>query len=211
MQDEHDPQAVLAAVPRPDAVRVVTPANEYGVVAAAALAEQWGLPGATLGAALVLRDKLRLRMRCRTAGIPQPAFREAFGARDVRVFRELHGGVCVLKPTNRQGSLVVLPLGPDDGLGAAWAECVADEAPLRRPKRALPTRYLVEERLTGEEVSTEALVHRGEVVFVNVTAKRVQSARRPVELGHVVPTGLPADLLARLTGRLVEATGFASA
>ncbi|SDH85694.1 Biotin carboxylase [Actinokineospora alba] len=213
VQDEHDPAAVVAAVPRPEGVCAVVPANEYGVVAAAALAQAWGLPGATVGAATVLRDKVRLRECALAAGIPQPAFREVADDAGVKEFLATQAGEGVLKPANRQGSLGVRLLSPGDDVAEAWRRCVSEDAPNRRPSRELPTRYLVEQRLRGAEVSVEALVCNGSMVFVNVTAKDVLPGTRPVEMGHTVPAALPQDVvveLHELMRRLVTATGFAT-
>jgi biotin carboxylase len=211
VQDEHDPRAIVAAVPRPPGVRAVVPMNEYGVVAAAVLAHEWGLPGATVGAALTLRDKLRLRERCAKVPMSQPVFRAVSHQDEVLRFRAEHKGECVLKPSNRQGSLGVQLLGPDDDVDTAWERCVREDAPQRRPQRPLPSRFLVEERLRGVEVSVEALVRNGAMLFTNTTKKEVLSGIRPVETGHTVPADLPASVTGRLVEAmrdLIEAVGF---
>ncbi|WP_458091212.1 ATP-grasp domain-containing protein [Streptomyces malaysiensis] len=210
-QDEDGAVPMAAGMPRPEGVRAVIPGVEYGVVAAAALAAEWGLPGAGLPAARILRDKLALRDAAAAADIPQPAWRPAYGAGDVAAFRAAHGGACVLKPANRQASLGVQLLGPDDDIGAAWARTATADEPTLRAAHAIPGRYLVEQRLTGPEVSVETLVREGVPVFFNITAKSVQPGRHPVELGHVVPADLPpqtGDALHAAMSSLIKATGF---
>ncbi|MGC5343912.1 ATP-grasp domain-containing protein [Streptomyces sp. DT171] len=213
-QDEEHPERMAESVPRPPGVRVVVPVVEYAVVVAAALAEAWGLPGAGPTAARTLRDKGVLRAALAGTEIAQPAWRIAGSAEDVAGFRAAQGGRCVLKPANRQASLGVQLLGPDDDVAEAWAHTTtADEPSLRAPKPPGTDRYLVEQLLTGPEVSVEAVVHKGVVGFTNITAKSVQDSRHPVETGHTVPADLPegtADALRAALAALAEAVDFRS-
>ncbi|MFJ2414056.1 ATP-grasp domain-containing protein [Streptomyces brevispora] len=203
-QDEFRPDRIVAAVPRPPRVRVVVPVVEYAVVTAAALAEAWGLPGAGPKGARVLRDKGLLRAALTGTPIAQPAWQVAEDAGDVAAFRAAQGGRCVLKPANRQASLGVQLLGPDDDVSAAWAHSTtADEPTLRVPRDQGTDRFLVEQLLSGPEVSVEAVVHKGVVGFTNITAKNVQDSRYPVETGHTVPADLPEETADALRGALV--------
>ncbi|GBQ03696.1 hypothetical protein SSP531S_51710 [Streptomyces spongiicola] len=212
-QDEADPDRVVRAVPRPAGVRAVVPVVEYGVVVAAALAEAWGLPGAGPEAARVLRDKGLLRAALAGSGIAQPDWAVVESAGQVAGFRAAHGGHCVLKPANRQASLGVRLLGPADDVAEAWARTTAADEPTLRAPYEETARFLVEQRLSGPEVSVEAVVHDGEVGFTNITAKLVQDNGHPVETGHTVPAALPpslADALREAVARLVDTTGFRS-
>lgn len=213
VQDDAQPERVAAGLPRPPGVRVVVPVVEYGVVAAAALADAWQLPGAGLRAARVLRDKGRLREAVAGTDIAQPAWAVVETAAEVEAFRSGHGGECVLKPANRQASLGVQLLGPDDDLEAAWAHTTAADEPTLRAQYPDAARFLAEERMHGPEVSVEALVHEGTIGFLNITAKSVQSSRYPVESGHAVPAELPGatgTALAEGITALVKAIGFRS-
>jgi biotin carboxylase len=188
-------------------VEAVLPSLEYGVPAAAALAAHWGLPGASIGAAERLTDKLRLREAAAAAGLHNPAWTEVFGPRDVEEFAQ--GRPVVLKPANRHASLGVQLLTADDDMDAAWEATVAARDDLLLPNRRLRSRYIAEDRVYGHEYSVEALVHSGEIIFLNVTDKLTAGGRHPVELGHVVPADLPAgvhgefsDAMTRLTGAI---------
>ena len=210
IHDEDDLSAVLTAVERPPAVCAVLPGVEYGVSAAAALADRWGLQGAG-PAARILRDKGLLREAAERAGIPQPRWRRVAGPDDVRAFRAESGGRCVLKPANRQGSLGVQLLDSDDDVDQAWALTVGSDEPRLRARRALPTSFLAEERLDGPEVSVECVVFKGQILFTNVTGKEVRPGRHPVEAGHRVPALLPEEATERLAAAmasLVPAIGF---
>jgi biotin carboxylase len=213
IHDEHDLRAVVAGIPRPPQVRAVIPATEYAVVAAAALAEAWGLPGAGVTAASVLRNKIELRTVADSAGLPQPRWQEAYCPGDVAAFRARHGSECVLKPASRQASLGVQLLGAEDPEDLAWTRTTQVEEPKMRTRRPLRERYLVEERLRGPEVSTECLVSDGAPTFLNITAKSVRPGPHPVEIGHTVPApvdGEVAESLDRAVRALIAATGFRS-
>ncbi|MEV7200177.1 ATP-grasp domain-containing protein [Streptomyces griseoluteus] len=212
-QDEAHPERLVRAVPRPPQVRAVVPVVEYGVVTAAALAEEWGLPGAGVKAAHLLRDKGLLRAALTGTGTLQPDWAPATGPETVAAFRAAHGGEAVLKPAGRQASLGVQLLGPDDDVTAAWAHTTTADEPTLRARHREPARCLVEQRLHGPEVSVEAVVHEGVAGFLNVTAKTVSDSRYPVETGHTVPAPLAEDTEAELRRslvRLAQSIGFRS-
>lgn len=198
--------AILAETP----VRGVLPGLEYSVEATAVVADQLGLPGAGTRAASVLTDKLNLRHACAQAGLVIPRFAEVSSSTEVSDFTQ--GGPCVLKPANRQASLGVVRLEAEDDVDAAWQDCVGADEGAHVVRRQLNWRYVAEELLRGPEYSVEALVRDGEVLFTNITYKRVTSGRHPIERGHVVPAP-PApgvDTLSGLTPALVAALGFRS-
>lgn len=210
-QSEVDIERIADIVGRPPHLRAVIPTVEYGVVAAAALAEAWDLPGSGVQAARILRNKLRLRKAAAAAGIAQPEWAEATGPEDVAAFRDTHGGRCVLKPANRQASLGVQLLEADDDVEAAWKHTTVADEPRIRARYLTDARYMTEARLIGSEVSVEALVRDGDPVFFNATAKTVAPGRYPVELGHTVPASVPASIRQRLeaeTRSLISCTGF---
>ncbi|MGM1064107.1 ATP-grasp domain-containing protein [Saccharothrix sp. Mg75] len=190
----------------------VVPLVEYATPFAARLAERYGLPGATAGAAQVLRDKELLRRVTRAAGVANPVAAAVDSPDDVRAFMAAHPGPVVLKPANRQASLGTKVLRDPAEVDVAWQECVSgqDEGMLV-PDRAIPLRMLVETFVSGAEYSVEMLVRDGVPLFTNITEKTLFPGPRPVELGHVVPADLPADaagLLAERTGAVLRAVGF---
>jgi biotin carboxylase len=191
-----------------DVVDAVAPGMEYAVPAAARAAEALGLPGAGVRAADLLRDKLLLR-EATTATMTTPRFREVHGPEDIATFAQ--GAPCVVKPSGRQASLGVVLLDAEADVEQAWRECRGAEEGHQIARRPMAWRYMAEERLRGAEYSTECLVRAGEIVFLNVTAKRTAPGRHPVELGHVVPGWPFADPAApwrRATQDLIDAIGF---
>lgn len=210
--DEVD--AVVEHFPRPDGVRAVIPGLEYGTVLAAALAEKWGLPGATTAAARTHRDKHALRQRAGAGGIRQPEWELVADAEALAAFGARCPDGYVVKPTVFQASVGVEILFAGDDVDAAWARAnAAGERGFRSPTADRP-QFLAERRLVGAEFSVEAVVRASRMDFANVTQKRVTHvtrSRHPVEAGHLLPASVPDALRERLvaaTGRLLAATGF---
>jgi biotin carboxylase len=213
MQDEANAGRLVSLVSRPAGVLAVIPANDYGVIAAATLAEAWTLPGAGVAAARVFRDKALLRQVAGVAGIPQPAWREVRDPGQLDAFRAAGDGTCVLKPTNRQASVGVQILGPDVDADGAWALTAGASEGTFRPGNASNAGYLAERVLRGPEMSAEVLVADHRIVFFNATAKNVLPGRHPVEMGHTVPALEDAgvgSLLEAGMQALVDATDFSA-
>ncbi|MFI6763120.1 ATP-grasp domain-containing protein [Micromonospora sp. NPDC050417] len=209
-QDEDGALRFAATLNRPDGVRAVVPAVEYGVVVAAALAAAWGLPGAGVAAAETLRDKARLRAAV-GGDVPQPDWLVVSTAEDIDQFRAKHEGRCVLKPTNRQASLGVHIMSPEADAATVLAAVAGADEPKLRASTLRRGTFLVESVLDGPEISHEALVLDGRVVFANTTAKQVRPGARPVETGHLVPGPLPArtaNAVEAAVGRFVAAIGY---
>lgn len=193
----------------------VVPLVEDATVFAARLAERYGLPGAGLGAAQLLRDKSLLREVTRAAGVPNPESRAADGPERVRAFMAARPGPAVLKPADRQGSVGTRILWSAQEVDDAWAECVAECAAVHDsvwvPDRPAPVRMLVERYVRGHEYSVEMLVSQGRILFGNVTGKDLYPGSWPVERGHLVPADIGTDLetlLREQTELVVRAVGF---
>ena len=189
----------------------VIPVVEYSVPFAARLAERYGTPGATYGAARLLRDKSLLRAVTAAAGIPNPRSVPVDGPDAVRAVLAEAGGAVVLKPANRQASVGIKIVYEPSEVDTAWAECAFQEEGAFFPDRPAPVRMLAERLLRGEEFSVEATVHGGRPVFAAVTRKFVFDGPRPVERGHLHPADIGEELRERLvadTARVLAAVGM---
>ncbi|WP_018350598.1 ATP-grasp domain-containing protein [Longispora albida] len=194
-------------------VTAVIPAVEYAVPFAARLAERYGVPGATLGAAQLLRDKAMLRVASAAAGVLNPASAHVGGPEEVKAFAAEHGCPIILKPSNRQGSVGTRIVRDASEIDAAWIAATSQDEGKVVPDRGLPMHMLAEEFVAGEEFSVEMLVRDGVNEFANITGKILYPGPQPVELGHVIPGDLPQDVAAEMiaaTERVVTATGFRS-
>jgi biotin carboxylase len=183
--DEAWAEAASAAVAanRPTAVLGFT---EWQVTAAALMQDQLGVPGPSLHAAVVSRNKALQRATFAAHGIRQPEFVVTEDLASVRDWA-LQRLPVVVKPLTSAGSFGV--------------ELVANADELRavEQRRAGEGRLLVEAAVAGPEFSWEALVRDGQVLFSNVTAKETTGPPGFVETGHRAGHELPAG-----TGAAVE-------
>lgn len=189
----------------------VIPAIEYATPFAARLAERYGLPGAGLGAARILRDKALLRQVSAAAGIANPASVRVDGPADVREFQRGRGGPVVLKPANRQAAVGTRVIHDPAEAERAWADCLVQDEGVFVPDRPMERSMLAEQYVDGPEFSVEMLVRDGRALFVNVTGKQLFPGPHPVEMAHTVPADIPqalAQTLGAQTQRVVRAVGF---
>jgi biotin carboxylase len=134
---------------RADAILAV---NDFGVISAACASKRLGLRGLSPRVAIRSRDKGLMRDRWKQAGLPQPRYFVTHSEEEVRSAAEAIGYPLILKPAMNCGSRgVSLVSGPKE---LAWAIRFA-EANLRNP------RFLVEEYISGTEMTIEGLVRDG--------------------------------------------------
>lgn len=182
------PAMTLAGRLAPDAVWAFAEAH---VLAAAMLQHRLGLPGPGLDAATVSRNKALQRAEFRRAGLPQPGHRHTARLSDQRDWALARLPV-VVKPVSLQGSQGVERIAS----AREWDDLVArreSEGPL-----------LVEEYVEGQEYSVEALVHRGRVLFTNLTRKETTGPPYFVELFHEAGYGADRPLLRKTADEMCE-------
>ncbi|MDH6579059.1 ATP-grasp domain-containing protein [Kitasatospora sp. MAP5-34] len=187
-------EALAASVP--DGVLAFA---EPHVLAGALAQDRLGLPGPSLHAAVISRNKALQRTGFSAHGVPQPEF---FLASDVGRAREwmLDRLPVVVKPLSESGS--------------SGVELVLDAAavPELIARRSAEGTVLVEQAVLGPEFSWEALVRDGEVLFENFTAKETTPPPYFVELchriGHRFEDGETADQVNALTRGVLGAIGM---
>ncbi|MFD6420498.1 ATP-grasp domain-containing protein [Streptomyces sp. NPDC060198] len=144
---------------------------EPQVIGAALAQELSGLPGPSLHAAVISRNKALQRALFGAHGLPQPEYLHVGRIAEAREWMTARLPV-VVKPLTLAGSEgVELVRGPAD----------VEEILVRR---AAEGPLLVEEAIEGPEYSWEALVRDGEVLFENVTRKETTRPPYFVELAH---------------------------
>jgi len=197
ISDEDWAFAAHAAVAarRPDGVLAF---SEPQVMAAALVCDELGLPGPSLRAAVVSRNKALQRARFAAAGIGQPDFLLAGRLAEAATWAAERFPV-VVKPLSSAGS---------DGV-----ELVADAGAFERvvARRAGEGRLLVERAVTGPEFSWEALVQEGKVWLSNLTEKETNGPPRFVEVAHRLPAAVDAAARAEaddLGAAVIDALGM---
>ena len=158
--------------------------DEFSTATAARVAQDAGLPGPGVSAALLARDRIALRRYLAAAGVPGPRFAEVRDHRDVDSFFAAADGIAaVLKPADSGGSGAVVPVGsPAEALAA-----------LPRILRwSFSGRAILEEPVAGRAFSVEAIVQHG-IPCIAAIIEKATLPRGLIETRHVVPPDLSPE------------------
>ncbi len=182
--DLHGP---LAAVERAVRERLAerTPATvvalaERTVLVAAHLRAAFGLPGNSPKTALSCADKVVMKRAMEAAGVPVAPWREVRADTTARELIEALGLPVLIKPRRDSGGRAQRKLDTVEATEAALA-VLAREAPRGYG-------WLAEGWIVGREMSVEAFVRGGAVVFANPTEYYVPRH------ANIVPAELEADV-----------------
>lgn len=172
----------------------------------AAVADALGLPGIAPQAARLAMDKLAMKHCLHTAGVPVPWFAAVADPGALRAIMNERGRDLVLKPVDSRGARGVQRLVAVADPDAAFAEA----------KHHSPTgRVMVEEFLSGPQVSTESLLVDGQAVTPGFSDRNYALLERfapfIIEDGGDMPTCLSPDIqeaVRGLVGRAATALGI---
>jgi biotin carboxylase len=161
--------------------------DEARVLQAAKVAQSLQLIGGDPEMVLRCRDKHLTRTALAAAGVPQPRSVMVGSLAEALAVAEQIGYPVVLKPRAMAASLGVVRADDPEQLAGYFAFARDTTVPGA-------WRYdlvLVEEYLTGEEISLDAAVHRGRTVPLFLARKRVGYPPYFEEVGHLVDAADP--------------------
>jgi biotin carboxylase len=190
--DLDDHEAVLAAArdlawTRP--IAGVVSWDEAAIVTAAQVAHELGLPGPGLDGIEGCKDKARSRRVLTAAGLAQPRFAFTLDEASALAAAAEIGYPVIVKPRAAGASIgVVLAPGPD-AVRTAFRDA---EAFSRNGNRQYVGGALVEEYLSGPEISIDGAVADGVYEPMFVAHKRIGMRPYFEEIGHTVDA---ADVL----------------
>lgn|GEM_PF-138368 len=199
--DELMPHVYAAAATQPfDAFLTLA---EYDVVVAAQVAVELGLPTVSVNGVAVARNKALMRRRCAEAGLPMPNFRTVqTPAEAVRAALEV-GLPCVVKPADETSSADVRRIAVPTQAGVHVALIQSRHENTRGQSRY--HELMVEECLSGPEVSVEVLAEGDRYEVLGVTDKALAGQGYFVEIGHSFPSRLPAQTVCACGALAVDA------
>lgn len=161
--------------------------DEARVLQAATVAAALGLPGGDPDAVMRCRDKQRTREALAAAGVPQPQSVPVRTLADALAAADRIGYPVVLKPRALAASLGVVRVDGPEELAARFAFARDTTVPGAWQYDVV----LVEEYLTGPEISVDSAVHAGRVTPLFVAGKEVGYPPFFEEVGHVVDAADP--------------------
>ena len=142
----------------------------------------------------VTTNKYKMRRCCMENKVPSPKFSlvKSDGNFDIKGFRF----PLIVKPTDRSGSKgvekVLDPVQLDDAISRAQDVSFHKEA-------------IIEEFVTGREISVESISYKGKHTILQITDKVTTGAPFFVELEHHQPSSLTEELKLRVKGIVLKA------
>ncbi|SFC06534.1 Biotin carboxylase [Flexibacter flexilis DSM 6793] len=160
---------------------ITTIASDAAVPTVCFVAQSMGLLSNGYEDALVATDKYKMRRRFEEFGVSSPRFliaSEAYSAAHLRY-------PLIVKPTDRSGSRGVMKVeNPED----------LSEAVLRAQKEAFSKQAIIEEYVSGSEVSVEGISWKGKHYILAITDKVTTKEPYFVELEHHQPSLLSPEI-----------------
>lgn len=166
--------------------------------AVAAIAGALELPGIRYADAEAASNKVLMRKRLRAAGIPSPDFRSVWSLKEARDAMDELCFPLVIKPADNMGARGVIKVSSREEIYAAF----------RHAKRYSPTgEMILEEYMAGPELSVDAVAWDSEVRITGIADRIIEREPFFVEIGHNMPSALPADVLAEAQQVMIAAMG----
>jgi hypothetical protein len=162
--------------------------HEAHILQSAKVAATLGLPGGDPDMVMRCRDKHLTRESLDAAGVPQPRSILVADIGEALDAAEQIGYPVVLKPRALAASLGVVRVDTPEELSAQFAFARDTTVPGAWEYDLV---VLVEECVTGPEISVDAAVHRGQVFPMCVARKEVGYPPYFEEVGHVVDAADP--------------------
>ena len=171
---------------RPDGI--VIGACDTSVVTGARVCETLGLPGNSVEASLNSTDKVRMLEAFQRHNVAHPLF-QVVRRDEVERFTMALPYPVITKPTDSAGGR---------GISIVHGEAGLREAARFSSDAGLSGDILIEEYMSGPEVSVEVLVVDGVPHVLQITDKLTSGEPNFFEIGHSQPSALPGDVKERI-------------
>lgn len=187
-----DQEAVCAYARKKGVDGVLTAATDYGVLSAAYTARELGLPGISYEAAQRIKNKYQVRKCLFEAKADDTGL--AYEVSESTDIAALGGNLAypvMVKPCDGSGSRGASKVEDQAGFAAACRDAMDN---------SLTRKATVEPFIVGREYGVESYVENGQIHVLAVMQKWMTQPPYYAELGHAVPSGLPADLEEKVIG-----------
>ena len=165
---------------------VVTAATDFGVLSAAYVAQEMGLPGLKYEVAQLIKNKFRVRKCLYEALVDdtEQAY-EVNADTDIESLAKKLTYPVMVKPCDGSGSR-----------GASRADKAADlkDACIYAMNGSITHRAEIETFILGQEYGAESLVVDGQIHVLGIIRKWMTKPPYYAELGHAIPCGLPVEV-----------------
>lgn len=167
---------------RPDGI--MTLATDMPMRSVAAATSMLGLPGISMQTAIKATDKGEMIKAFKQHNVPSPWYYIINSIEELTKYDISYP--CIIKPTDNAGSRGVYLAHDEQELTDHFAYSQHESR---------SGQVIIEEYLTGNEVSVEILVVGGKINILAITDKLTTGAPHFVEMGHSQPSRLPASVI----------------
>lgn len=181
-----DEKACLEYAQREEIEGVITAATDYGVLSAAYVAQEMGLPGLKYSVGRLIKNKYHVRKCLYEAHVDDTE--QAYEVNEETDIDNL-----------AQKLIYPVMVKPCDGSGSRGASRVDDYSRLQEActcamRGSITHRAEIESFITGQEYGAESLVIAGKIHVLGLMKKWMTKPPYYAELGHAIPSGLPIKL-----------------
>lgn len=181
---------------------IMTLATDMPMRSVAAATTALGLCGISMDTAIKATDKAEMIKAFKSHGVESPWFVTVSSLEGLKEKMDGLTYPCIMKPTDNAGSRGVTLVHSPHELLEAYSYSL---------RESRSGNVIIEEYLSGHEVSVEMMMYKGEANVLAVTDKRTTGAPYFVETGHSQPSILPRTDLEKihdLAKRAVKAVGI---
>lgn len=165
------------------------------------IAEALKLSFISVDTAKILSDKYLQKKYMTTHNIPCARFQIASSLEELKNACRTIGYPIVIKPVSSWGSMGVVKVDNSKKLASYYDEIKANILAFHGSYQ----NFIVEEYLPGDEVSVEGIIDQGKIYIIAITDKIVAEEPFFVEIGHTIPTKLPATVQQKLKDLTIAA------
>ena len=181
---------------------IMTLATDMPMRSIAAATSRLGLPGISMDTAIKSTDKGEMIKEFKAHNVESPWFYIIEDIESLIILLPSLTYPCILKPTDNSGSRGVVIVNSEEEMMDAYQYSVS---------QSRGGSVILEEYMTGPEVSVEMMVIDGEPHVLQVTDKLTTGAPYFVEMGHNQPSMLPTEDVKKikdLACRAVKSVGI---
>ena len=172
---------------------VMTLASDMPMRTVAAVAKELGLVGITQETALRATNKAIMREVLKQSGVPIPTFFKVTSREEFNVAVAMFKEPFIVKPADNSGSRGIVKIEDLTDEKTIFDSYDYSKASSRNGD------VVVEEYMSGPEVSVETLTVNGECHVIQITDKITTGAPHFVEMGHTQPSKLSDEIKQRIS------------
>lgn len=181
---------------------IMTLATDMPMRSIAAVTRELHLPGISMKSAVKATDKGEMIQAFKEHGVDVPWFFIAKNEDELEAVSEKITFPCIVKPVDNAGSRGVILVNESPELKDAYKYS---------KEHSRNGAVIIEEYMTGKEVSVEAMAINGEIHILAITDKITTGPPHFVEMGHSQPSQLPETVQQKvktLTVKAMQALGI---